>query len=171
MRKVIPLKERRLDLIYLVFFIINVTFITYVVDIEQIIIKDPSNFKYPMWPLPFLVDMVHWWGNNFDPLQRLRPMWWQATIWLDVILFGPFYLAAIYAFIKGKDWIRIPTFLIMSILFTNVFIICMEEIAGPTPALNLPLVIMANLPWLLFPVFLIRKMWRKEHPFTVSDLD
>ena len=171
MRKVIPLKERRSDLIYLAFFIVNVTFITYIVDIEQIIIKDPANFKYPMWPLPFMVDMVHWWGDTFDPLQRLRPMWWQATIWLDVILFGPFYLAAIYAFIKGKDWIRIPTFLIMSILFTNVFIILSEEIAGPTPALNLPLVLLANLPWLLFPVFLIRKMWRKEHPFTENESD
>jgi hypothetical protein len=166
MRKVIPLKKRPVDLIYLVFFFINLTFITYVVDIEQIIIKDPASFKYPVWPLPFLVDMVHWWGNNFDPLQRLRPMWWQATIWLDVILFGPFYLAAIFAFIKGKEWIRIPTFLIMSILFTNVFIICSEEIAGPTPALNMPLVLLANAPWFLFPVFLIWKMWKNEHPFT-----
>jgi hypothetical protein len=166
MRKVIPLKKRPVDYIYLVFFFINLTFITYIVDIEQIIIKDPSNFTYPIWPLPFLVDMVHWWGKTFDPLQWFRPMWWQATIWLDVILFGPFYLAAIYAFIKGKEWIRIPTFIIMSILFTNVFIICSEEIAGPTPALNLPLVLLANAPWFLFPIFLIWKMWKNEHPFT-----
>jgi hypothetical protein len=166
MRKVIPLKKRPVDYIYLVFFFINLTFITYIVDIEQIIIKDPSNFTYPIWPLPFLVDMVHWWGKTFDPLQWFRPMWWQATIWLDVILFGPFYLAAIYAFIKGKEWIRIPTFIIMSILFTNVFIICSEEIAGLTPALNLPLVLLANAPWFLFPIFLIWKMWKNEHPFT-----
>ena len=29
-------------------------------------------------------------------------MWWKATIWLDVLVFGPYYLAAIIAFIKGK---------------------------------------------------------------------
>ena len=171
MRKVIPLNQRKTDYIYLVFFFLNLLFITYIVDIEQIIIKNPDNFTYPIWPLPFLVDMVHWWGKTFDPLQWFRPMWWQATIWLDVILFGPFYLAAIYAFIKGKEWIRIPTFIIMSILFTNVFIICSEEIAGATPALNLPLVLLANAPWALFPVFLIWKMWKNEHPFTEEAKD
>jgi len=166
MRTQVPLKERKIDYIYLAFFFLNLFYITYIVDLEQIIIKDPANFTYPIWPLPFLIDMVHWWGSNFDPLQWYRPVWWKATIWLDAILFGPYYAVAIYAFIKGKDWIRIPTFIIMSILFTNVFIICSEEIFGQTQAKNLPLVLFANAPWALFPVFLIWKMWKNEHPFT-----
>lgn len=166
MRQIIPLKKRPVDYIYLGFFFINLLFITYIVDIEQLIIKDVDDFDYPLWPSPFFVDMVHWWGNTFDPLQSLRPVWWKATIWLDVVLFGPFYITAIYAFIKGKEWIRIPTIIVMSILFTNVFIICSEEIFGHTSAINLPLVLFANAPWLLFPVFLIWKMWKNEHPFT-----
>lgn len=166
LRQPIPLRERRTDYIYIAFFLVNLLFITYIVDLEQLVIKDPANFRYPVWPLPFFVDMVHWWGNNFDPLQNARPMWWKATIWLDVLFFGPYYLAAAYAFIKGKDWIRIPTFIIMSILFTNVFIILTEEIFGSLPAKNLLLVIMANAPWFLFPVFLIWKMWKNPFPFT-----
>jgi hypothetical protein len=166
MRHSIPLKERRTDYIYIAFFLVNLLFITYIVDLEQLVIKDPANFKYPLWPLPFFVDMVHWWGNNFDPLQNARPMWWKATIWLDVLFFGPYYLAAAYAFIKGKDWIRIPTFIVMSILFTNVFIILSEEIWGPVSAKNLPLVLLANAPWFLFPVFLVWKMWKHPFPFT-----
>ncbi len=166
MRTSIPLKERRVDYIYIAFFLVNLLFITYIVDLEQLVIKDPANFKYPVWPLPFFVDMVHWWGNNFDPLQNARPVWWKATIWLDVLFFGPYYLAAIYAFIKGKDWIRIPTIIIMSILFTNVFIILSEEIWGPVSAINLPLVLLANAPWFLFPVFLVWKMWKNMFPFT-----
>ncbi len=166
MRNPIPLKERWTDYIYIAFFLVNLLFITYIVDLEQLVIKDPANFKYPLWPLPFFVDMIHWWGNNFDPLQNSRPMWWKATIWLDVLFFGPYYLAAAYAFIKGKDWIRIPTFIIMSILFTNVFIILSEEIWGPVSALNLPLVLLANAPWFLFPVFLVWKMWKRPYPFT-----
>jgi hypothetical protein len=162
----IPLKQRPVDIIYLVFFFINLFFITYIVDLEQLVIQDVNNFDYPLWPLPFLVDMVHWWGNNFDPLQSARPVWWKATIWLDAVVFGPYYAAAIYAFIKGKNWIRIPTLVIMPILFTNVFIICSEEIFGPTPAINLPLVLFANLPWALLPIFLVWKMWKNEHPFT-----
>jgi len=166
MRNPIPLKDRRTDFIYIAFFLLNLLFITYIVDLEQLVIKDPANFKYSIWPLPFFVDMVHWWGNNFDPLQNARPMWWKATIWLDVLFFGPYYLAAVYAFIKGKDWIRIPTFIIMSILFTNVFIIFSEEIWGPVCAKNLTLVLFANAPWLLFPVFLVWKMWKNTYPFT-----
>jgi hypothetical protein len=166
MRHTIPLKERRTDYIYIAFFLVNLLFITYIVDLEQLVIKDPANFRYPIWPLPFFVDMIHWWGNTFDPLQNARPMWWKATIWLDVLFFGPYYLAAVYAFIKGKDWIRIPTFIIMSILFTNVFIILSEEIWGPVCARNLPMVLLANAPWFLFPVFLVWKMWKNPFPFT-----
>jgi len=166
MRKTIPLKERRLDYIYIAFFLVNLLFITYIVDLEQLVIKDPANFKYPVWPFPFFVDMIHWWGNTFDPLQNARPMWWKATIWLDVLFFGPYYLAAAYAFIKGKDWIRIPTIIISSILFTNVFIILSEEIWGPVSAINLPMVLMANAPWFLFPIFLVWKMWKHPFPFT-----
>jgi hypothetical protein len=166
MRQPIPLKDRRTDYIYIAFFLVNLLFITYIVDLEQLVIKDPANFKYPLWPLPFFVDMIHWWGNTFDPLQNARPMWWKATIWLDVLFFGPYYLAAAYAFIKGKDWIRIPTIIISSILFTNVFIILSEEIWGPVSAINLPMVLLANAPWFLFPVFLVWKMWKHPFPFT-----
>ncbi|MBN1199394.1 MAG: hypothetical protein JXA23_08580, partial [Bacteroidales bacterium] len=72
MRKLIPLKQRPVDYIYLIFFFLNLFFITYIVDLEQIVIKDPANFDYPLWPLPFLIDMVHWWGTTFDPLQWYR---------------------------------------------------------------------------------------------------
>ena len=58
MRKIIPLKDRPADYIYIGFFLINVLFITYIVDLEQLVIADPSSFDYPFWPLPFLVDMT-----------------------------------------------------------------------------------------------------------------
>ena len=166
MRKPIPLNERRLDYIYIAFLLVNLLVITYIIDLEQLVVKDPANFKYPFWPLPFFVDLVHWWGNTFDPLLMARPMWWKATIWLDILFFGPYYLAASYAFIKGKDWIRIPTIIYSSILFTNVFIILSEEIAGTIVAKNLPMVLMANAAWILFPVFLVWKMWKHPFPFT-----
>jgi hypothetical protein len=54
-------------------------------------------------------------------------------------------------------------------LFTIVFIICSEEIRGTTPALNLPLVLLANAPWFLIPVFLIWKMWANPFPFTKEE--
>jgi len=165
MRQTIPLKDRKADYFYLAFFFLNILYITYIVDLEQIVISNPDHFTYPLWPLPFLVDNVHWWGSHFDPLQWARPTWWKATIWLDALFFGPYYLFAIYAFIKGKEWIRIPTIIYSSILFTNVTIIMSEEIWGPHATPHLFIVSVANAPWLFVPIFLVWKMWKKEHPF------
>ena len=108
MRQTIPLRERPVDWILLGFFVVNLGFITYIVDLEQLVIADVTRFEYPLWPPRALVDLVHWWGNNFDPLQNARPAWWRATIWIDVLLFGPFYVAAIWAIVKGREWIRVP---------------------------------------------------------------
>src|SRR5258706_386635 len=104
----VPLRERKYDLIFLVFFVINAGFVTYIVDLEQLVIANPANFTYPIWPPAPLVDLVHSYGNTYDPLLMARTPFWRMTIWIDVLFFGPFYLAAIYAFIRGLNWIRVP---------------------------------------------------------------
>ena len=140
MNSIIPLRERKLDLAFIVFFIINIGFITYVVDVEQLVIADPAHFTYPLWPPRPLVDMVHWWGRTFDPALMAREPWWRATIWLDVLGFGPFYVVAIYAFAKGRDFIRVPAFVWSGVMFANVVIIpknTVEVLAVPQSAIVL----------------------------------
>lgn len=165
-RKPIPLSQRPGDILILFFFAANLLFITYVVDIEQLIIADPAHFAYPLWPPRLAVDAVHWWGRNFDPVLMARPAWWKATIWIDSLFFGPFYLAAIYAYLKGRDWIRIPSIIYASVLLTNVLIILSEERYGAYATPRWPVVLAANLPWLLFPFYIILRMWRSPFPFT-----
>src|SRR5260370_3788271 len=118
--RTIPLKRRPLDIIILGFFLVNLLVITYVVDFEQLIIPDASHFTYPLWPPRVAVDVIHWYGRTFDPVLIARPVWWKMTIAIDDVLFGPFYLVAIYAFIKGKNWIRVPSVWNSTIPFTNV---------------------------------------------------
>jgi len=166
-RERIPLKERPVDIAILVFFWVNITFITYIVDVEQLVIADPYNFEYPLWPPPPFVDLVHWWGENYDPVLMARPAWWRATIWIDSLFFGPFYVVAIYAFTKGKDWIRVPSFIYASVMLTNVTIILFEEFAGSYPTPRPGIVFLANLAWLTFPMIIIARMWLAgTHPFT-----
>lgn len=165
-RRAIPLARRRGDLIFLAFFIVNLGFITYIVDIEQLIIADPAHFQHPLWPPGPLVDLVHWWGRTYDPLLLARPVWWKATIWIDALFFGPFYAVALYAFSAGKDWIRLPSIIWASVMLTNVTIILAEEVAGPHATPQLGMVLLANLPWLLVPVLMLVRMGRGEHPFT-----
>ncbi len=166
MRTPIPLAERKWDYLFVGFFWLNLLLVTYIVDLEQLVIADPNNFSYPRWPPRFMVDAIHWWSRTYDHDQMAREMWWKMTIWIDVLLFGPFYVAAIYAFTKGKDWIRVPSIIYASVLLTNVTIILGEEFFGahPTPG-PLPMIV-ANAPWVLVPLYLIARMWSAEHPFT-----
>jgi hypothetical protein len=165
-RQSIPFTKRHLDIAILAFFLVNILFITYVVDIEQLTIPDSADFHYPIWPPPAAVNIIHHYGESLDPLLMARPPWWKATIWIDAVMFGPFYLVAIYAYLKGKEWIRIPSIIYSSMLITNVIIILSEELYGIHAAPNAPVVLMLNLPWLAFPAIIIYRMWRSPHPFT-----
>ncbi len=165
----IPLSQRRWDLAFIGFFCVNLGFITYIVDVEQLIIADPNHFTYPIWPPHALVDLIHWWGRNFDPWLMARPPWWRATIWIDSLLFGPFYAVALYAFVKGKEWIRIPCFLWAATMMTNVTIILFEELAGTPHTQNVPVMLMANAAWFLMPIALIVRMARAPHPFSTVE--
>ena len=162
--KAIPFSQRRVDWIFVSFFLINLFFITYIVDIEQLIIPNPHHFQQPIWPPASMIELVHSYGSSFDPLLMARPQWWKMTIWLDVLFYGPFYVFAIYAFVKGKDWIRVPAIFYSGMMFADVFIILGEEAAGPHATSHLPMVLGLNLPWLLMPILLTLRL-RKEHPF------
>lgn len=162
----IPLSERRGDMALLAFFWVNILAITYMEGLEQLVIADPSDFEYPIWPPRFMVDAVHWWGRNFDPLLMARPTWWRTIIAIDVIFFGPFYVCAIYAFTRGKEWIRIPSIIYASVMLTMVAVILGEEAFGEHATPRLGIALLANAPWALFPLFLLYRMITRPHPFT-----
>eukprot|EP01107_Rhizomastix_libera_P012365 TRINITY_DN3083_c0_g1_i1.p1 TRINITY_DN3083_c0_g1~~TRINITY_DN3083_c0_g1_i1.p1 ORF type:complete len:177 (-),score=38.99 TRINITY_DN3083_c0_g1_i1:59-589(-) len=165
-RVVIPFSKRPLDWVFVFFYTINLFFITYIVDVEQLVISDPAKFEYPLWPPKPMVDLIHWYGGRYDPPLMAREPWWRMTIWLDSLIFGPYYVFALYAFIKGKEWIRIPAVFQSGILFANVCIILHEEMLGPHKTSHPAMVLALNAPWLLLPIFTTIRMWLCKHPFT-----
>jgi hypothetical protein len=164
----LPLSKRPWDIAIICFFVINLFFITYIVDIEQLIIPDPNHFSYPIWPPSRLVDLVHWYGRNFDPDLIARPAWWRATIWIDSLFFGPFYALAIYAYAKGRNWIRFGSIIWAAVMLTNVTIILFEETRGDHASPQLVRVYLSNAAWLLFPLIVLYRMWRSVHPFSIQ---
>ena len=164
-RRVIPLRSRKVDWILLAFFAVNLFFITYFVDIEQLTIANPYHFAYPAWPPHFIVDMVHSYGQKYDPLLMARPAFWRMTIWIDVIWNGPFYVAAIYAICRGREWIRVPALIWSGSMSAVVLIILSEEHNGIHASPHFPVVLLLNIPWLALPLGTIARMAR-EHPFT-----
>ena len=166
MREVIPLAKRRIDIILILFFLINLLFVSYIIDIEQIVIANPAHFTYPIWPPRPAVDAIHWWGNSFDPLLMARPVFFKVTIWLDNLLYGPFYLVAIYAYSKGKEWIRLPSIIYAVSMMSGVIMILSDEAFGQYHTSHLAIVVAANASWIIFPLIILFRLSLKEHPFT-----
>jgi hypothetical protein len=164
----LALFKRPVDMAIVIFFVINLFFITYIVDLEQLVISNPYNFRYPLWPPSGMIDLVHWYGRNFDPVLMARPAWWRATIWIDAVFFGPFYVFAIYAFVKGRKWIRLPCIVWASVMLTNVFIILFEEVLGDHATPELFRVFLSNAAWVFFPLIALIRMWRNENPFILK---
>jgi hypothetical protein len=166
MTETIPISQRRIDLILVAFFLINLLFVSYFIDTEQLVIANPAHFTYPIWPPRPVIDAVHWWGNNYDPLLMARPVFFKVTIWLDNLLYGPFYLFAIYAFIKGKEWIRLPAIIYAVSMMSGVIMILSEEAFGIYRTPHLFLVVAANAAWIVFPLIILFRLGLIEHPFT-----
>src|SRR5258708_38918114 len=135
------------------------------VDVEEVVLRDANHFTLPVWPSSFMVDAIHHYGNTLDPVLIARPAWWRATIWIDVQLFGPFYILAIYAFVRGKNWIKVPALVYSGMMLSNVLIILFEEMYGPRPAPQFIFVFLLNLPWLLMPMFIIYRSLRAPQLF------
>jgi emopamil binding protein len=164
-RRPVPLRRRRVDWILLAFFAVNLFFITYFVDIEQLTIANPYHFSYPLWPPKYFVDTVHNYGSHYDPLLMARPAFWKMTIWIDVIWNGPFYVAAIYAITRAREWIRVPALVWCGSMAAVVLIILSEEYSGVHKTPHFGFVLALNLPWLLLPLGTLIRMAR-AHPFT-----
>lgn len=64
MRNAIPFSRRKLDWVIVFFFLFNLFFITYNVDIEQLIIPDPYQFQQPAWPRAPMVRLIHSYGET-----------------------------------------------------------------------------------------------------------
>ncbi len=164
----IPFTRRKLDMLIVAFFLINLLFITYLIDLEQLVVPYAAHFTYPFWPPRPIVDLVQAYGRMNDHDLLARPVWWKMTIWIDDLLFGPFYVVAIYAYVTGRNWIRLPSVIYASVLLTNVTIILGEEYAGQWAAPNFLMVVLSNLAWIVFPLLIIGRMWRSEQPFSGS---
>ena len=84
----------------------------------------------PAWPPAPCVRAIHWWGKTADKLVLARPVWFQVAIWLEIVVQAPFYAVAIYAFLRRKNWIRLPAVVYAVVLLTIMPIVLGEQYFG-----------------------------------------
>eukprot|EP01080_Neovahlkampfia_damariscottae_P004999 gene4999-8597_t len=170
--EVIPISQRPLDIFIIVLFILFFI-IAYLVDIVAAV----SPFGSPSNPgvTPDLLKS-YWWAPLRDEYARwcvLDPAFCANSPWMRIMaafspfLYGPFYIIAIYAFLKGKNWIRPFALCYAWGLFYSLTIIMGEEMLGESAAHDFIAVAAVNSPyWILMPGILAYRFWNTHTPFT-----
>jgi emopamil binding protein len=102
-----------------------------------------------------------WYANGTDPLLFHPPIGFRMQTGVSAFVFGPFYLVLVYAFLTGRDWIRMPALLYVSAMVYGMVIVLGTEFLGDEPPTNVPKFLAFNLPYLFVPLLL---GWRMRHP-------
>ena len=86
---------------------------------------------------------------------------------ISAFIYGPFYLTLVFAFIKGKNWVRLPSLIYVGMMMHGMIeYISWEHWIGPAP--GKPLIFWAfNGPYAVVPILLAIRMWRPE-PFSAA---
>lgn len=154
-----------------VFFVVNLFFVTYTISMEPLVIPDLHEFKlhphYPLWPPKPLIDNLHnFWIPNFDNILLHRPAFYKCFMWWEQLFFGPYYAFAIFAFWTRKNWIRIPSIIYGSVMFTKITVLMAEGAFGSVHRSPKPLTFIAvHTPYLIIPLFLVIYFWAVPAPF------
>jgi hypothetical protein len=146
------------------------------------LVVDTINMTHPSRRSWYVVEQFLFENGN-EALVLENPRFVQITVgYVSAVLFGVFYLVLIYAFVRGRDWIRLPAVFYagMVVMGTGVYLAVgvlgdaplFHKACGPDSTfdykfVNAALSIAYNLPYPLVGLLLVARMWR-DHPFTRS---
>ena len=106
-----------------------------------------------------------WYAETFDPLLLDRLLSIRVMFGIDAFVFGTCYLVLVYAFVRQRNWIRLPALLFASAMFYSVVVyVLMEAFSEHAEQTNLPMVLLIGSPYTLMPLLLVYRMW-KPNPF------
>jgi len=104
----------------------------------------------------------YWYARSFDPVFLDPPRWLRIMCTIDAYVFGACYLVFIFAFVKCRNWVRIPALLYGSaIVYSTAVYFGWEFLDDANRAqANLLAVFIINIPYTVVPLLL---MWRVRH--------
>jgi hypothetical protein len=107
----------------------------------------------------------YFYASRWDPMLLHAPLSMRIMFAIDAWVFGPFYLVLVYAFVKRRNWIRMPALLYTSAMIYSLVVYDAMEILGPwAPHTDLPMVLLISLPYRAMPLLLAYRLRRPE-PF------
>ena len=169
---IVPLRERKRDWFFIIAFS-SFALTSFLADAVNAILKPDPNWY-------FMARMVHeHYARGTDPLLIANPRFLQTGTALSAFVFGPFYVMMVYAFVRGRNWIRVPAIFYAGMIVESVILYLSTAIYGDLPlfrqidphtvfdvkALNLGKVLGFNMPYAIIPLLLVARMWR-DKPFS-----
>jgi hypothetical protein len=104
----------------------------------------------------------YWYARSFDPVFLDTPLWLRIMCTIDGYVFGACYPVFIYAFVRSRNWVRLPALLYgVTIVYSTVLYFAWEFLDAANRAeANLLAVFLVNIPYTIVPLML---MWRVRH--------
>jgi hypothetical protein len=87
---------------------------------------------------------------------------------IDEWVYGPMYLVLIDAFVRRREWIRLPGLLYCGAIIYSTLVYFLTEFLTEGHRANLAMVTLVNLPYTIVPCLLVWRLWR-PHPFAARD--
>jgi hypothetical protein len=170
----IPLRERSRDWFFVVVFSLF-ALTSFLIDTANMVGRPNPHSRNPM--ARFVYDQM----VGIDPVLIANPRAVQLTVgFVSALLFGVFYLVLVYAFLRGREWIRLPAIFFAGMIVMGTGLYLAIGILGDAPLFALacgpgssfdykspsPLTSVAvNVLYPLVALLLAARMWR-AYPFT-----
>ena len=162
-----PIWKRPVDLGFVLFFVFALFFAVMMDCVNALVPTGPitqSDLDSLTWPPKFMRDTFMWWCEYADTLLLHNPLWYQTVCALSPYVYAPFYLAAIYAFIKESEWIRPWCLMWSGALIMTMLPVYVYTVIGDSASPR-PLVFFAAYgSFIAVPVLLFVRMYREGFP-------
>jgi len=181
---IIPLSERKYDWFFIIIFSVFV-FTSLAADLVNGVSAPSADHSY-FWARA----VYNLYAVGTDPLLIANPKYLQVMTFISAFIFGPFYIVLVYAFLKGKNWIRPFALIYTGMIIESMIVLLIVEFTGDTSfitkmstgiktaeelaksGLTPDLIVqkpvkflLFNLPYKIVPIILAVRMW-KDKPFS-----
>ena len=103
-------------------------------------------------------------AESWDPIFLYPPLALRLICGIDLFVFGPFYLVAIWAFVRQRTWIRVPGLLYVSAMIYSMVVYFGIEFIEERERANLLMVVLVNVPYPIVAMLLGYRL-REANPF------
>jgi hypothetical protein len=110
-----------------------------------------------------------WYARSYDPVFLDTPLWLRILLATDAFILGPLYPFLIYAFVRSRNWIRIPAIIYGTMLAFSTLIYFSWEFLDihNRQVADLFVVVLVNIPYTIVALLV---MWRVRKPEVFSEV-